>query len=107
EEDAETFFRTFGHVPFIISAHDEGRDWKNLKRAVHFLNDDTAGIGLPMGSGLVYHPNHTIEVLRGPLYEFLMKNGEITVNLLFSPDWPKQLLSGEEVSDDAQRRQPK
>ena len=55
EEDlrAETFFYTFGLVPFIISAHEEKESWERLKKAVVFLGNYIPGLGIPSGGGML------------------------------------------------------
>jgi cyanophycinase len=96
EEEAETFFHTFSQVPFVISAHDEGQDWKNLRRAVRFMGNDIRGIGIPMGGGLAYNPDQTIEILRRPLYEFSVRNDQIVFSMLFPEDDPIMRSATEE-----------
>lgn len=80
--DVQTFFYTFGLVPFIISAHDEARAWEKLKKAVGFMGEHVPGLGIPSGGGLIYHPNHTIEPIQYPLEEFSISDGKLCHNLL-------------------------
>lgn len=60
---------TFGLVPFVIDAHDEGREWGRLRRAVGLPGGDAKGIGIPTGGGLIYYPDGRVEAVRRPLYE--------------------------------------
>jgi cyanophycinase len=104
-DEAETFFHTFNQIPLIISAHDEDRDWKNLKRAVQFMGHDVRGIGIPMGAGLAYNPDQTIEILRRPLYEFSVRNDEIISSMLF-PEGDPILGSPAEVTGQSTQERP-
>jgi len=73
---------TFKLVPFIISAHEEKQEWKSLKHTIQLLDGSAKGIGIPTGGGLVYHPDHSIEPIRHPLFEFSMKDGVINSRFL-------------------------
>lgn len=77
---------TFKLVPFVIDAHDEGRKWSRLRRAIRLLDGAAKGIGIPAGGGLIYHPDRRVEALRRPLYEFSIEGGGIREMLLL----PKQ-----------------
>jgi hypothetical protein len=82
EAPAARLLSTFGLVPFVIDAHDEGRGWGRLRRAVRLLGDDARGIGIPAGGGLIYHPDGRVEALRRPLHELSAEGGEIVDALL-------------------------
>lgn len=60
---------TFGLVPFVIDAHDEGREWGRLRAAVGRLGGTAEGIGIPTGGGLIYHPDGRVEAIRRPLHK--------------------------------------
>jgi hypothetical protein len=77
---------TFGLVPFVIDAHDEGREWGRLRRAIRLLDGAAKGIGIPTGGGLIYHPERRVEAVRRPLHELSAEGGEISDALLL----PKQ-----------------
>jgi peptidase E len=82
EQSFDRLIETFKLVPFIIGAHEEGQEWETLKRTLRLLNGATKGIGIPTGGGLVYHPDHSIEAVRHPLYVFSAEGGEIRHDLL-------------------------
>lgn len=73
---------TFGLVPFVIDAHDEGQRWGRLRRAIRLLGGTAKGIGIPTGGGLIYYPDRRVEAIRGPLYEFSVEGGAIKEVLL-------------------------
>jgi cyanophycinase len=73
---------TFGLVPFVIDAHDEGRKWEQLRGTIRFLDGPTKGIGIPAGGGLIYYPDRRVEAIRHPLLELSAEGGEISDTLL-------------------------
>lgn len=77
---------TFGLVPFVIDAHDEGRKWGRLRRAIRLLDGTAKGIGIPTGGGLIYNPDRSVEAIRRPLHELSAEGGEVRDVLLL----PKQ-----------------
>jgi cyanophycinase-like exopeptidase len=68
-ESAAGLAGTFGLVPFVIDAHDEGRNWGRLRRTIRLLGGTAEGIGIPAGGGLIYHPDRRVEAVRRPLYQ--------------------------------------
>jgi cyanophycinase-like exopeptidase len=78
EEGASTsgLLETFGLVPFVIDAHDEGRGWGRLRSAVRLLGGGAKGIGIPTGGGFIYHPDRRVEAIRRPLYQLSAEGGE-------------------------------
>jgi hypothetical protein len=73
---------TFGLVPFVIDAHDEGREWGRLRRAVGLLGGVAKGIGIPAGGGLIYYPGRRVEAVRRPLHQLSAEGGEVVEALL-------------------------
>lgn len=73
---------TFGLVPFVIDAHDEGREWGRLRRAVGLLGGVAEGIGIPTGGGLIYYPERRVEAVRRPLHQLSAEGGEVVEALL-------------------------
>jgi cyanophycinase-like exopeptidase len=62
---------TFGWCPFVVGAHDEANDWKDLGYAMLMLDEAPEGFGVPFGCGLVYYPDNTVEAMGGPVYRFV------------------------------------
>jgi hypothetical protein len=84
ESEAPTagLLATFGLVPFVVDAHDEGREWNRLRRTVRLLGGTVKGIGIPTGGGLIYHPDRRVEAVRRPLHELSAEGGEVRDALL-------------------------
>ncbi len=85
EEDVlsqESLFDTFQIVPYIIGAHEEKQNWEQLENMVLVKGEYSKGIGIPMGGGMIYHLDKTIEPIRYPLCEVTVKDNEATQNLL-------------------------
>jgi hypothetical protein len=55
-------------VPFVVDVHDEP-GWGRLLRAVPRAGEHARGLGIPSGSGALYHPDYSVEPLRNPLVE--------------------------------------
>lgn len=64
-----SLFETFKLVPFIIGAHEESNNWKTTRDLLRSSANNTRGIGLPTGGGVIYHPDQTLEPLRNFLVE--------------------------------------
>lgn len=83
---AAPLVETFGLLPFVVDAHDEGRGWVRLRGAVRLLSGAAKGIGIPTGGGLIYHAGGRVEAVRRPLHELSYEGGAIKDALLL----PKQ-----------------
>ena len=82
EEEPTSLFQTLRLVPFIVSAHDEKRDWAALKKAVQTAGSNVCGIGSPHGGGAVFRMDQSLEPVRFSIYEFAMRENEIKRNVL-------------------------
>lgn len=78
----DELFDTFKLVPFIISSHDEKNQWESLKKVIQLKAGSVKGVGIPAGSGMIYHPDRTIEAVRYPIHEYLIKDGKLSCCLL-------------------------
>ena len=81
-EAFNTLIETFQLVPYVIAAHEEGREWRALRETIQLLNGTATGIGIPTGGGLAYYPDQSIEAIRHPLHEFSMRDGALGYSLL-------------------------
>ncbi|HEX2202105.1 MAG TPA: Type 1 glutamine amidotransferase-like domain-containing protein [Longimicrobium sp.] len=76
-------FPTFGLVPYVVDAHAEATEWGALRLVVASQGGGVRGLGIPRGGGVVYHPDHTVEVVRHPACELEMRGPEVASSLLF------------------------
>ena len=68
-DSPEGLLETFKLVPFVVDAHDEGRQWVRLRGALRLLRGAARGIGIPTGGGMIYYPRGRVEAVRRPLHE--------------------------------------
>ena len=78
-------FDTLKLVPLIIDVHNESEGWGRLKETTYKTGNNVTGMGIPLRAGMVYHPDHIVEVLRFPLQEYRLQDGVMHQNLIF-PD---------------------
>ena len=82
EEDPTSLIQTLRLVPFIVSAHDEKRDWAALKKAVQTAGGNVCGIAIPHGGGAIFRMDQSLEPVRFSIYEFTVRENEIKRNVL-------------------------
>jgi cyanophycinase len=70
ESPPSRLINAFNFIPFILSAHEEMEQWRNIRKAVQLANGTAEGIGIPAGGGIIYHQNRTIEAIRKPFHKF-------------------------------------
>lgn len=75
DDGRSELFDAFRLIPAIIDAHDEAHGWDRLRRAV--TASGHPGIGLPFGSGLVCHPDMTLEPVRRPVVQYRAAHDEV------------------------------
>lgn len=62
-------FNALRLVPWIIEAHDEAQGWSRLQRAI--TESGVRGLGLPAGSGVIFHPDNSLEPIHRPILHFM------------------------------------
>jgi cyanophycinase-like exopeptidase len=75
-------FETFQLCPFIVGAHDERQDWRELVDSVRQLAGRAAGVGIRSGAGVVVHQDGRLEAVRHPADEFVWTGGAVARRLL-------------------------
>jgi len=85
-DNQNSSFETLKLAPFLIGVHQQETDWKPLRTALSSHPEAITAIGLPAGSGFIYYPDQSIEVLARPISEFRMSDGRLSAGLIF----PKQ-----------------
>ncbi len=74
-DDRTELLSTFGFLPFYVGAHDEKTDWSYLRKVLTFVPDNSRGIGVPFGGGLVYHQGELTPICK-PMIEIVLKDSE-------------------------------
>jgi peptidase E len=82
EAAASELLPGLGLVPFVLDAHQEGSGWSCLSRTVQTLEGTIAGLGIPGGGGLLFHPDGTLEPVRTWAHEFTHTQGELRHRML-------------------------
>lgn len=77
-------FDTFRLVPFVVDVHGDP-EWRSLRCIVQRLGAEFRAIGLPAGSGAVFHPDRSLEPVRRPLIELSPLDNGLREALLFPP----------------------
>lgn len=98
------FVDTFRLLPHVVGAHEEDSEWAALKAAVERLGEHTRGYGIPFGGGLVYHPDHTVEPLRRPAYEFRLRGKRVEGSMIVPGEVAEE--EGDEAGDDTGEVRP-
>jgi peptidase E len=82
EAAASELLPGLGLVPFVLDAHQEASGWRCLRRTVQTLEGTIAGLGIPSGGGLLFHPDGTLEAVRTWAHEFTHMQGELRHRML-------------------------
>jgi hypothetical protein len=86
-------FDTLKLVPYVIDAHQEPT-WQHLRQVIRHMGEGVRGMGIPMGSGVIFHPDWSIEPVRHSLIEFTLLDDQIQQTLLLPPQTLISLEAG-------------
>lgn len=75
----------FGFVPFVIGAHEERDEWRQLRSALRRAPTRFTAIAIPSGGGAFFHNDHSVEPVRKSLQKFSLEDGQVTVSFLYPP----------------------
>lgn len=75
-----------GIVPFSVDAHDEDNGWRRLRRLLSRSLPGSLAIGVPMGSGIIHHPDGTVEPVGRSAVELRVEDDRIIESILYPPD---------------------
>lgn len=83
-------------VPFIVDVHRENESWQTLKDTLSLSNNKYIhGLGIPLGSGILYREDHSIEAIRKPAWLFEQSDAGIKQELLLPKEFA-EVKAGEE-----------
>jgi peptidase E len=83
-DSARQPFQTFQFCPFVVGAHDERSDWRDLTDLVRSLDAHPPGLGIRTGAGVIAHADGTIEAIRHPADELVWNDGDIARRLVMT-----------------------
>lgn len=92
----DNFVYTFRLTPLLLGVHEEKEDWPRLRKSVRVMGNNIKGIGLSAGGGLVYYPDHSLEPIRFPIHEFVIRNNKLVYCLIYPPS-DKEMVCTEET----------
>lgn len=75
-----------GIVPFSVDAHDDASGWRRLRQLLSRALPGSLGIGVPMGSGIIHHPDGTLEPVGRSAVELRVEDDRIIESILYPPD---------------------
>jgi cyanophycinase-like exopeptidase len=80
--NSRELFDTFQLCPFVVGAHDERQDWRELVDIVRQLAGRATGIGIRSGAGVIVDQDGRLEVVRYPADEFVWTGSGVTRRVL-------------------------
>lgn len=69
-------------LPFIVLVHQD-KDELSKVEALLQISDIKRAYEIPMGGGLIFHQDKTIEAIRKPINEFILKEENLAHTLIF------------------------
>lgn len=72
-------------VPSYVDVHGERNDWRHLRQLIEAQEEYAKGFGIPLGGGLIFHADMSIEAMHRPVSEFEKspdENSRMKSNLL-------------------------
>jgi cyanophycinase-like exopeptidase len=69
--------RTFGLVPQWVDVHDEKNQWRRLRSFLSTCEKGACGLGLPFGSGVMFHPGGSMRAIKSPIQQFVRTESDV------------------------------
>ncbi|WP_420128619.1 Type 1 glutamine amidotransferase-like domain-containing protein [Longimicrobium sp.] len=86
EADPDAAFPTWGLARFVVDAHAEDEGWAALRAVVRARGPGARGIGIPLGGGVILHPDHTLQAVRRAAYEVSFVGDALVDALILPPE---------------------
>ncbi len=81
-------------LPLVIDVHQQNENWARLIQTLRLLNNPYVnGVGIPLGAGLIYHTDHSLEALGKAVWLFSYQQETIKRQLIL----PASLKTENEV----------
>ncbi len=81
-DDESASLPTFGFLPSYIGVHEEGENWRSLRRALSFHAAPVLGVGIPANGAAIYSGGELLPV-RKPLFEIWIDDAGSREELLY------------------------
>lgn len=71
------------YVPFIVLVHHDKDQTVTVEKLLQSSDTIKRAYDIPFGGGLIFHPDSTIEAIRKPINEFVLKEDILLQTLIF------------------------
>lgn len=82
EDRKNEITEAFKFIPFMVLVHFDEKDFEGVE-AILKNSDIKRAYEIPFGAGIIYYPDHTVEAIRKPINEFILKEDTFTHTLIF------------------------
>jgi peptidase E len=73
-------------IPFMVLVHLMREEYQKVELLLKETDSIKRAYEIPFGGGLIFHPDNTLEALRKPINEFILKDDKFTHTLIFPED---------------------
>ncbi len=73
-------------IPFIVFVHLKKMQLAEVESLLRKSDSIKCAYEIPSGGGLIFHPDNTLEAVRKPINEFILKDDKFTHTLIFPGD---------------------
>ncbi|HLL41815.1 MAG TPA: Type 1 glutamine amidotransferase-like domain-containing protein [Segetibacter sp.] len=73
----------FKFLPFIVLVHNDKDELVKVESLLQNSDTIKRAYEIPFGGGLIFHPDNTVEAIRKPINEFILKEDTLIHTLIF------------------------
>ncbi|MCW3081225.1 Type 1 glutamine amidotransferase-like domain-containing protein [Segetibacter sp.] len=73
----------FKFLPFIVLVHQDKDEVVKVESLLKISDTIKRAYEIPWGAGLIFHPDNTVEAIRKPINEFILKEDTLAHTLIF------------------------
>jgi hypothetical protein len=70
----------------MVLVHLKREEYQKVELLLKETDSIKRAYEIPFGGGLIFHPDNTLEALRKPINEFILKDDKFTHTLIFPED---------------------